>query len=310
MESIHETVLLVEAVAGLNIAEDGIYVDCTFGRGGHSRAILEQLGPSGHLLALDKDLDAVNSENARALQEDPRFELEHGSYTTLADQIEKRGWSGKVSGVLMDLGVSSPQLDEADRGFSFMRNGPLDMRMNRTTGETAAEWLATVEEEVLRQVIRQYGEERFAKRIANAIVLAREEQPIETTHQLVDIVVEAIPVKEKGKHPATRTFQAIRIHLNGELSELTDLLSQAVSVLGKGGRLVVISFHSLEDRISKRFIRNESKGGDFPKGLPVRASEFDPALRKRGGAIKASAEEIDRNPRSRSAILRIAEKMK
>ncbi|RLA19264.1 MAG: 16S rRNA (cytosine(1402)-N(4))-methyltransferase, partial [Gammaproteobacteria bacterium] len=204
MEAVHETVLLKEAVQGLNIVEGGIYVDCTFGRGGHSRAILDKLGASGRLLALDKDLDAVNSMNAQQLQEDARFELEHGSYTTLEAQIKKRGWAGKVSGILMDLGVSSPQLDQAERGFSFMKDGPLDMRMNRSSGETAAEWLATVEEERLRQVIRQYGEERFAKRIANAIVLARQEQSIETTHQLVAIIEAAIPVKEKGKHPATR----------------------------------------------------------------------------------------------------------
>ncbi len=305
----HETVLLEEAVQGLDIAEDGIYIDCTFGRGGHSREILERLGASGRLLALDKDLDAVNSMNAQQLLKDTRFELEHGSYTALASQVEKRGWTGKVSGVLMDLGVSSPQLDQAERGFSFMKDGPLDMRMNRASGETAAEWLATVEEEALRQIIRQYGEERFAKRIANAIVIAREEGGLTTTLQLASIVENAIPVKEKGKHPATRTFQAIRIHLNGELSELTDLLSQAVSVLGKGGRLSVISFHSLEDRIAKRFIREQSKGGVFPKDLPVRASDYHPVLKPVGKKIKASRNEVDRNPRSRSAVLRVAEKM-
>lgn len=309
MESVHETVLLKEAVQELTVMEEGIYVDCTFGRGGHSRAILERLGSSGRLLALDKDLDAVNSMNAQQLQRDARFELEHGSYTTLRCQVEQRGWSGKVSGLLMDLGVSSPQLDQAERGFSFMKDGPLDMRMNRASGETAAEWLATVEEESLRKVIRQYGEERFAKRIANAIVIAREEQAIETTQQLVSIIDAAIPVKEKGKHPATRTFQAIRIHLNGELSELEALLSQAVSVLGKGGRLVVISFHSLEDRIVKRFIREQSKGGDFPKDLPVRASDYQPVLKSIGKKIKASRDEVDRNPRARSAVLRVAEKV-
>jgi 16S rRNA (cytosine1402-N4)-methyltransferase len=309
MEAAHETVLLDEAVKGLNIIEGGIYIDCTFGRGGHSRAILERLGASGHLLALDKDLDAVNSMNAQQLLKDARFELEHGSYTTLESQVKKRGWAGKVSGVLMDLGVSSPQLDQAERGFSFMKDGPLDMRMNRASGETAEEWLAIVEEETLRQIIRRYGEERFAKRIANAIVIAREEQPLTTTHQLASIVEGAIPVKEKGKHPATRTFQAIRIHLNGELSELADLLSQSVSVLRKGGRLSVISFHSLEDRISKRFIREQSKGGDFPKDLPVRASAYQPVLKAVGKKIKASQDEVDRNPRSRSAVLRVAEKM-
>ncbi len=309
MEAVHEAVLLDEAVQGLAIVEGGIYVDCTFGRGGHSRAILDKLGASGHLLALDKDLDAVNSMNAQQLQKDARFELEHGSYTTLEAQIKKRGWAGKVSGVLVDLGVSSPQLDQAERGFSFMKDGPLDMRMNRASGESAAEWLATVKEETLRQVIRQYGEERFAKRVANAIVLAREECPIETTRQLVAIIEAAIPVKEKGKHPATRTFQAIRIHLNDELGELTELLSQALPVLCKGGRLVVISFHSLEDRIAKRFIREQAKGGIFPVDLPVRAADYHPVLKKVGNKIKAGRDEIERNPRARSAVLRVAEKL-
>lgn len=309
MSGVHNTVLLDEAVQGLKIVEGGIYVDCTFGRGGHSRAILDRIGEAGRLLALDKDLEAVSSVNAQLLQEDPRFEIVHASYTALSHEVERRGWSGKVSGVLMDLGVSSPQLDDPERGFSFMKKGPLDMRMNRVSGETAAQWLSNVDEQELVEVIRRYGEERFAKRIARAIVQRREESFLESTEELSCLIEAAIPVKEKGKHPATRTFQAIRIHLNKELDELGEVLGQAVSVLVKGGRLVVISFHSLEDRIVKRFIKEQAVGGQFPVDLPVRASEYRPALKKVRGKIKPSDEEIEANPRARSAVMRIAEKL-
>jgi len=305
----HLPVLYSEALRELTIKPDGIYIDCTFGRGGHSRGLLQQLGCNGKLLGLDRDLDAINSEIAQELSKDPRFELEHCCFSQLQNVVEKRGWVGKVDGILMDFGVSSPQLDNAERGFSFMQDGPLDMRMDCSSGLSAAEWLASVSEQDLVRVLYDYGEERFARRIAAAIVAQRLEAPLVTTKQFVDLLVEAIPFREKYKHPATRSFQAVRIAVNHELDEINAVLEQAVNVLASGGRLVVISFHSLEDRIVKRFIRDESRGKYNPVKLPMQAGELA-AIRliKCGKAIKAGTEELARNTRARSAIMRVAER--
>lgn len=257
----HATVLLDQAVEPLGIDSNALVVDCTFGRGGHSRRILQALGPEGKLLAMDKDPAAIAFAEASGLSRDPRISLQHGSFADLKKQVESLGWMGKVSGVLLDLGVSSPQLDVAERGFSFMRDGPLDMRMNTADGETAAEWLGRVPETELALALRTYGEERFARRIASAIAQRRKERPIVTTADLVSIIEVAVPTREKGKHPATRSFQAIRIVINRELAELESVLKQTLDVLKPGGRLAVISFHSLEDRIVKRFMRDEERGG-------------------------------------------------
>lgn len=305
----HLPVLFNEALHELSIKPGGIYIDCTFGRGGHSKGILQLLGPEGRLLALDRDLDAIQSEYAQELVKDSRFELEHCCFSQLQKVVEKRGWQGKVDGILMDFGVSSPQLDNAQRGFSFMQDGPLDMRMDSSSGQSAAEWLASVSESDLVRVLFDYGEERFARRIANAVVTTRNEQPIETTRQFVDLLVEAIPFKEKHKHPATRSFQAVRIAINSELEEITKVLEQAVSVLASGGRVAVISFHSLEDRIVKRFIRDESRGKYSSSKLPMLAEELAAIrLNKCGKAIKAGEQELADNPRSRSAVMRVAER--
>jgi 16S rRNA (cytosine1402-N4)-methyltransferase len=306
--SIHRPVMLREAVEGLAPEPGGYIVDCTFGRGGHSRAILERLGSEGRLLALDKDPDAIASPEAMALRADPRFALEHGSFTRLQEFVEERGWAGRVSGVLMDLGVSSPQLDEAARGFSFTRNGPLDMRMDSSRGATAAEWLAEVSESELVQVLRDYGEERYARRIAHAIIARRSSRPLLSTGDLAEVISQAVPTREKGKHPATRSFQAIRIFINHELEDLESGLRQAVAVLRPGGRLAVIAFHSLEDRIVKRFMRDEARGGgpvDARRPLPPDR----PARLGRVGKALPGAEEIAENPRARSAVLRVAERL-
>ena len=305
----HLPVLFNEALHELSIKADGIYIDCTFGRGGHSNGILQQLGVKGQLLALDRDLDAIQSEYAQEMLKDSRFQLEHCCFSQLLNVVEKRDWLGKVDGILMDFGVSSPQLDNAQRGFSFMQDGPLDMRMDCSVGQSAAEWLASVSEKDLVQVLFTYGEERFARRIANAVVTQRLEQPLETTQQFVDLLVEAIPFKEKHKHPATRSFQAVRIAVNSELEEIGKVLDQAVSALTSGGRMVVISFHSLEDRIVKRFIRDESRGKYTPSKLPIQPEALA-AIRliKRGKTIKASQQELTDNPRSRSAVMRVAER--
>ncbi len=305
----HLPVLYSEALRELTIKPDGIYIDCTFGRGGHSRGLLQKLGFNGKLLGLDRDLDAINSEVAQELSKDPRFELEHCCFSQLQNVVERRGWVGKVDGILMDFGVSSPQLDNAERGFSFMQDGPLDMRMDCSSGLSAAEWLASVSEQDLVHVLYDYGEERFARRIAAAIVAQRSKAPLVTTKQFVDLLVEAIPFREKHKHPATRSFQAVRIAVNHELDEISTVLEQAVNVLAGGGRLVVISFHSLEDRIVKRFIRDESRGKYNPVKLPMQAGELA-AIRliKCGKAIKAGTEELARNTRARSAIMRVAER--
>ncbi len=305
----HLPVLYNEALRELKIKPNGIYIDCTFGRGGHSNGILKQLGPEGKLLSLDRDRDAIESDFAQEMLQDSRFELEHCCFSRLQEVIENRGWLGKVDGILMDFGVSSPQLDDAARGFSFMRDGPLDMRMDCTTGLSAAEWLATVSEKDLVQVLFDYGEEKFARRIANAVVTQRLETKLETTKQFSDLVVEAIPYKEKHKHPATRTFQAVRIAVNRELDEIKSVLEQAVNVLKPEGRMAVISFHSLEDRIAKRFIRDESRGRYTDSKLPMLAEqEALLRLKKCGKAIKSGQEELNENPRARSAVMRVAER--
>jgi 16S rRNA (cytosine1402-N4)-methyltransferase len=287
------------------IKPDGVYVDGTFGRGGHSRLILEKLGKGGRLIALDKDPAAVTAGKA---VDDSRFRIVHSPFVRLQEVLCELAVQ-KVDGVLLDLGVSSPQLDDEQRGFSFRFNGPLDMRMDTSGGQTAAEWLTKVDEGLLREVIRDYGEERFAKQIARAIIVAREEQPIATTQQLGRIVSQAVRTREPGQNPATRTFQAIRIYLNQELDELAHVLPQCVDALSAGGRLVVISFHSLEDRIVKRFMREMVQGKQLPRGLPVRAIDMPRGkLRMIGRAVRPSTREVTANPRARSAVMRVAER--
>ena len=300
----HTTVLLHEAVAALKIKPQGIYVDGTFGRGGHSRLILERLGAGGRLIALDKDPAAIAA--GRAIS-DERFQLVHCGFEELSRVLRDLALD-KVDGVLLDLGVSSPQLDEAARGFSFRFDAPLDMRMDTSSGQTAAAWLASVDESLLMEVIRDYGEERFAKQVARALVAARKEQAIVTTRQLSEVVAKVVYTREPGKNPATRTFQAIRIYINRELEELTNILPQCVASLKPGGRLAVISFHSLEDRIVKRFMREMAQGDKFPPGLPIRAAEIPQGkLKLVGKAVQAGKEELGVNPRARSAVLRVAE---
>lgn len=309
MSDVHVTVLLQEAVEALLVDPQGFYVDGTFGRGGHSRLLLSQLAPAGRLLGIDKDPRAIAAGQALA-QTDERFAIAHGSFAALQALIAERELVGAVDGVLVDLGVSSPQLDEAERGFSFLHDGPLDMRMNNAAGLSAAQWINTADADDIAHVLKVYGEERFARRMAAAIVAARQVKPIERTVQLAHIVAEANPAWEKGKHPATRAFQAIRIFINEELSDLESLLAQALAVLKPGGRLVVISFHSLEDRIVKRFIREQERGQTLPKGLPVMESQLNKRMKSIGKAIKASPQEVAVNVRSRSAIMRVAEKLR
>lgn len=304
----HRPVLFDEVLEALNIRPDGIYLDGTFGRGGHSAAILERLSENGRLLAMDKDPQAIEVAQQR-FSGDARFSIVRGSYTMLGQEVEQRGWKGKVDGILLDLGVSSPQLDDASRGFSFRHDGPLDMRMDPDSGISAAEWLNSAKAEEIARVLKEYGEERFAKRIAAAIVREREQQPIATTARLAKIVADANPKWEKDKNPATRSFQAIRIFINAELEELEQVLAQSVEVLAPGGRLAVISFHSLEDRRVKRFIRDEARGGDFPPDLPVTDSQMNRRLRAIGRDIRAGQRELAENPRSRSAVLRVAERL-
>lgn len=304
----HTPVLLNEVLRGLNIRADGCYVDCTFGRGGHSRAILQCLGAPGRLFAIDKDPEAIATLDAQ-LKNDGRFVLLQGSYTILSKMIEDYKKMHQVHGILFDLGVSSPQLDDALRGFSFGRDGPLDMRMDHSTGITAAEWLGRATEHEIEDVLRLYGEERFAKKIARAIVKYRQDTPLLRTGQLADLISMTVPSREKHKHPATRTFQGIRIFLNRELEELSRALEQAVEVLATGGRLAVISFHSLEDRVVKRFMRDMARGDHYPPGLPVSDSMLHPRMRLTGKAVYPSASEVESNPRARSAVLRVAEKI-
>lgn len=303
----HFPVMLQEAVAGLAIFKDGIYIDCTFGRGGHSEMILSQLSEKGSLLAIDQDPEAIDYAKQQFSQS--QFEIQQGSFEALESYCADRNWLGKVDGILIDLGVSSPQLDEAERGFSFMRSGPLDMRMNPQSGLSAKEWLNQTDEKTLAQVIRQYGEEKFAGRIARHIKEALAEGALNTTLDLAKVVQKASPKPEKHKHPATRTFQAIRIAVNRELDVLKTVLEASVSVLKPGGRLSVISFHSLEDRIVKQFIRDQSRIKDLFPDSPIELEVVQPVLKKIGKPIFPSAEECEQNPRSRSAVLRVAERL-
>ncbi|WP_445362316.1 16S rRNA (cytosine(1402)-N(4))-methyltransferase RsmH [Microbulbifer sp. ANSA003] len=305
-QELHRSVLLREAVDALVTEPDGFYIDGTFGRGGHSASILERLGPNGQLVGVDKDPQAVEFAEQRFSGES-RFSIWHGSF---ADMDKAAGQAaGKVSGILLDLGVSSPQLDQAERGFSFMQDGPLDMRMDTSRGISAAEWVNTEAEAEMARVFKEYGEERFARRMAAAIVKRRLEKPFERTLDFAEVVKEANPAWEKGKHPATRVFQAIRIHINGELDDLQSALDKSLQLLAPGGRLVIISFHSLEDRIVKRFIREKERGPQLPRGLPVMDSQIAKSLRSVGKAVKANTVEVDENQRSRSAVMRVAEKL-
>ena len=304
----HSTVLLKEAVDGVAIDADGFYIDGTFGRGGHTAELLSRLSEKGSVIAIDKDLDAIAAGQARFAKED-RLTLVHASFAELAEIVKQAGKHGEVAGVLLDLGVSSPQLDVAERGFSFLRDGPLDMRMDTSKGLSAAEWLASAAEQDIAKVIKEYGEERFARRMAAAIVRERAEKPIERTVQLAKILADAHPAWERGKHPATKAFQAIRIFINRELADLEDLLQQVVDSLTIGGRLVVISFHSLEDRRVKRFIRDQERGIKLPKNLPIPDVDRGVRLVKVGKAIKPADIEVENNVRSRSAVMRIAERV-
>jgi 16S rRNA (cytosine1402-N4)-methyltransferase len=302
----HNAVLLEQAVDGLKVRGGGCYVDCTFGRGGHSRLILARLGKAGRLVALDRDPQAVA---AGGEINDGRFRVLHGRFGRLAELAARAGIT-RADGILLDLGVSSPQLDEAGRGFSFRHDAPLDMRMDSGAGETAAAWLARASESEIREVIKNHGEERFAKQIAAAIVAARARGPVGSTRQLAAIVAAAVPAREPQQDPATRTFQALRIHVNQELEELSLALPQCLELLSAGGRLVVISFHSLEDRIVKRFLRDNANPDRLPRRLPLRAHELPrPRLALVGRAMRPDAAEIAGNPRARSAIMRVAEKL-
>ncbi|GKW17085.1 ribosomal RNA small subunit methyltransferase H [Pectobacterium carotovorum subsp. carotovorum] len=306
----HTTVLLDEAVNGLNIRSGGIYIDGTFGRGGHSRLILSHLGPEGRLLAIDRDPQAI--EAAMAI-DDPRFSIIHGPFSAIAEYVAELGLTGQIDGVLLDLGVSSPQLDDPERGFSFMRDGPLDMRMDPTRGLSAAEWLMKAEADDIVWVLKTFGEERFAKRIARAIVERNRLDPMTRTKELAELIAAASPIREKHKHPATRSFQAIRIYINSELEEIERALEGALSVLAPQGRLSVISFHSLEDRIVKRFIRHQSRGPQVPAGLPLTEeqlrSQGGQTLKAVGKKLMPSEAEVAENPRARSSVLRFAERL-
>ncbi|QIR15850.1 16S rRNA (cytosine(1402)-N(4))-methyltransferase RsmH [Shewanella aestuarii] len=308
-EFAHLTVLLKETVEGLNIHPDGIYIDGTFGRGGHSRLVMSHLGPNGRLIAIDRDPQAI--EAAKQFADDPRFQIVHGGFGQLADYIEDLGLVGKVNGVLLDLGVSSPQLDDAERGFSFLRDGPLDMRMDNSQGQTAAQWLARAEIEDMAWVFKTYGEEKNARHIARCIAADRDEKPFLRTKDLADLIARITKNKERNKHPATRVFQAIRIYINSELEQIDQALEGALKVLAPEGRLSVISFHSLEDRMVKRFIRRHSQGESVPHGLPITEAEINKSrtLKAVGKAMKPSDEEIEQNPRSRSSVLRVAERL-
>ncbi|MCU1717627.1 16S rRNA (cytosine(1402)-N(4))-methyltransferase RsmH [Pseudomonas sp. 5P_3.1_Bac2] len=307
----HITVLLDEAVEGLALRGDGVYVDGTFGRGGHSRLILQKLGGGGQLLGFDKDPLAIATGNTLAA-EDGRFVVVQRSFAELADELAQRDLNGRLSGILLDLGVSSPQLDDAARGFSFLHDGPLDMRMNPDAGVSAAQFIAQAPEEEIARVFKEYGEERFAKRMARAVVQRREEQPFERTADLAQVLTVANPAWEKGKNPATRAFQGLRIHVNNELGDLQRGLDAALDNLEVGGRLVVISFHSLEDRIVKLFMRKHAKGemDKLPRDLPIIPKAFEPRLKLIGKPVFASEAELQANPRSRSAVMRIAEKLR
>lgn len=303
----HKPVLMTQVLQGLALRPGGTYVDCTFGRGGHTQAILAQLGEDGRVYAMDQDPEAIAYGQSHI--KDSRLTLERYSFSHLTEMMESHGLMGAVDGILLDLGVSSPQLDDAKRGFSFQKDGPLDMRMDPRMDMDAQTWLATATDVEIASILKNYGEERYSLRIARAIVAARQENPITTTGQLVKIIEKAIPTRERNKHPATRSFQAIRIFINKELDALKQCLEQSLDVLTVGGRLVVISFHSLEDRIAKQFIQHYAKGDFYPRDLPIRQDKIKPKLAKVEQGLKASEDEKSINPRSRSAILRVAEKL-
>lgn len=304
----HLPVLIEETLEALRVEPDGRYVDATFGRGGHAGAIVSRLGEDGRLLAMDRDPEAVRAARERFAL-DGRVMIRQGPFSMLGEIVRECGWMNNVNGILLDLGVSSPQLDDAARGFSFLRDGPLDMRMDPGAGQSAADWIATAPEADIARVIRGYGEERFARGIARAIALARAQSPIERTSRLAEIVASAVKSREPGQNPATRTFQAIRIYINRELDELRSVLPQAIDALAPGGRLAVIAFHSLEDRIVKDFLRHEAKGDPFPPDMPVTHDRLAPRLRVIGKPVRAGGPETARNPRARSATLRVAEKL-
>jgi len=308
MGDVHRPVLLDEVLDALQIKQDGLYVDGTFGRGGHAAAVLGRLQAQGRLLAFDKDPAAL-AFAASHFSGESRLIMRRGSFGDLQSVVTELGWQGKVDGILLDLGVSSPQLDDAGRGFSFLNDGPLDMRMDPDTGISACDWLAAASAQEIADVLWRYGEERHSRRIARAIVARRDELPVRTTRELAELIAAAVPGREGKKHPATRSFQAIRIFINRELQELEAVLPQAVDVLAPGGRLAVISFHSLEDRIVKRFIRDQQRGPQLPPDLPVMPAVFEPRLRAVGKAVQPGAAEVRSNPRARSAVLRVAERV-
>ncbi len=297
-----------EAVDALSIRDDGVYIDATFGRGGHSQLILERLGPNGRLIVFDKDPDAIEVA-LKLKQEDPRLDVAHAPFSELESWLSSAELNGTIDGIVFDLGVSSPQLDNAERGFSFLRDGPLDMRMNPAVGISAKQWINSASEQEIADVLYQYGEERHSRRMARRVILEREQKQISTTAELAEIIKEANPSWERDKHPATRAFQGIRIFINDELSELEQGLQQALRALKVGGRLVAISFHSLEDRMVKKFIALQTKGDSFPRDLPIPQSALNPTLKSIGKRIKAGSVEIERNPRARSAVMRVAEKI-
>jgi len=305
----HISVLLEEAINGLAIKADGCYIDGTFGRGGHSGLILSQLNENGRLIAIDRDLRAIKA--AEKFKDDPRFCIEHQGFAELQEVAEKHDVVGKVDGILLDLGVSSPQLDEAERGFSFMNDGPLDMRMDTSKGQTAAEWLAVADVEDITWVLRTFGEEKHAWKIANAIVDNREEHPLTRTAELAKLIKTTAPQREIKKHPATRSFQAIRIYINSELEQIEKVLAASLDVLAEGGRLVVISFHSLEDRLVKQFMKKHSQGKQVPRGIPIKEEELQKGkkLALIGRRLKPSKTEVSDNVRSRSSVMRVAERL-
>ncbi len=305
---LHAPVLLDEVMAHLGVREGGVYIDCTFGRGGHSREILARLGDAGRLLAIDRDPEAAEAAAALGTR-DGRVFAEHGRFSGLGDMVQRRGWRGEIDGVLFDLGVSSPQLDDPARGFSFSGEGPLDMRMDPQSGHSAAEWLSRAGRDEIASVLYTYGEERHARRVARAIVAAREIAPIATTQRLAEVVAAATPRSVERRHPATRAFLALRLKVNQELEEVSAALPQALDILAAGGRLLVIAFHSLEDRIVKRFLRDEARPVRPPRQFPVPAQEPPVRLRLIAGPIRPLAAEVARNPRCRSAVLRVAERL-
>ncbi len=306
----HISVLLDEAITGLAMKADGIYIDCTFGRGGHSGLILSKLSDQGRLIAIDRDPTAIAA--AEKFADDARFGIEHHGFADLQQIAEKHQLLGKVDGILLDLGVSSPQLDEAERGFSFMKDGPLDMRMDTTRGQTAAQWLASADVEDITWVLRTFGEEKHAWRIANAIVDSRDEFPLTRTSELAELIKKTAPQREIKKHPATRSFQAIRMYINSELEQIEKALNASLAVLNEGGRLVVISFHSLEDRLVKQFMKKHSQGRQVPRGMPISEAELNKGkkLALVGRKQKPTKNEVDENVRSRSSVMRVAERLK